>query len=200
MNIRPPGPPPDSVQQAQEGVIELLGASSRPGQSARFAAETQQDRVELTAPHQVYVLSREDLFSKGGLEQAKSVGWRYLVITDQGGIVGAAETAEQAESHDHQFVSLSRDSNLEVVPGVIRQIEETPTEWADEFELRLLRVPAAYSVNIWLHGQTNDLLVPVPPTPPYLETGHIYGWDEVLDVLRQDSKIFETDETQPLEE
>ena len=111
--------------------------------------------------------------------------------------MGAAETAEVTPSHDHQFVSLSRDTGLSVVPEVIRRIEAITARPNDDFELRLLRVPAAYSVNIWLHGHMNDLLVPVPPTPPHLETGRIYEWNEVLDVLKEDSNIFGTDLESP---
>ncbi len=34
----------------------------------------------------------------------------------------------------------------------------------DDFELRVLRIPALYVMAFWLHGEKKDILVPMPPT------------------------------------
>jgi hypothetical protein len=78
---------------------------------------------------------------------------------------------------------------------MISMVEERAgDDVGDEFELRLLRIPAVYSVNLWLHGTRSDYLVPLEPAPPSLESGTIYEPEDALDHLRHDATEVHRDE------
>ena len=197
MRLRTPDPPKSSIENAQQGVQDLLGAASPEAADAagfrvRGIAEDE-TQVALTAPHRIFVLGLNDLLEQRGLETARSVGWRYLV-TRGSDVVGAAETAQDESGSGHPFASLSQGPAVPSSAEIISRVEARQSDDREAFELRLLRVPAVYSVNLWLHGEAEDFLVPVDPTPPHLEAGTFYTPGDLLGMLRSDAAEVERDE------
>lgn len=186
MNLRPATPPPDSVLSARLGVSDLLAIEGETrGQRQSLTVTAHEPDLELTVPHEVFILGLEALSEGRGLAGARSVGWRYLVA-DGDRIVGAAETTARGFGDGHEFASFSRDPINTEMAEAISALESRPTADDSEHELRLLRVPAAFSVNLWLHGSAEDYLVPVAPSPPNLEPAVLYQPDELLNILRRD--------------
>ncbi len=197
MRLRTDEPPQSSVTSALLGVNELSGGSStQPDMRQGFLIAPRAPEgapSELTAPHRIFVLSLDDLMERRGLESAQDVGWRYFVTSDSA-VVATAETTSNEGSDDHQFASLSRDPSGPRSAEIISTIEDRPIGGSNEFELRLLRIPAVYSINLWLHGDATDYLVPVDPTPPSLHAGEIYQPDDVLGVLRDQAADVDRDD------
>ncbi len=197
MRLRTDEPPQSSVASALLGVNELTaGSLAQPDARQRFLIAPRSPEPaqnELTAPHRIYVLTLNDLMEHRGLESARDVGWRYFVTSDSA-VVATAETTSNEGADDHQFASLSRDPSGPRAAEIISTIEDRPIGGSNEFELRLLRIPAAYSINLWLHGDTADYLVPIDPTPPSLQAGEMYQPDDVLEVLRSQAAEVDRDD------
>jgi len=53
-------------------------------------------------------------------------------------------------------------------------------------EPRLLHVPALHAMAVWLHGQdaTADVVLPLAPTPPTVDSDRQYSVEEYLAALR----------------
>jgi hypothetical protein len=186
MNLRPVEPPQDSVISAREGVSNLLATEALGGGRLQIlAVGPETTELELTAPHQVFVMDLDALLANRGLNSAHSVGWRYLVARGTQ-VVGAAETADRGESDSNRFSSLSRDPHVDRIAEAITSVESWSMGDDSEYELRLLRIPAAYSDNLWLHASNGDYLVPVAPAPPGLVPLEAYRPEQVLEILRQD--------------
>jgi len=117
------------------------------------------------------------------ISHARYVGWRFLVGSDRQGIVGAAETTGTDEYGEHSFAALSQDSSPDFTRDLIESVERDRD--AEESELRLLRIPAAYSTNLWFHGGSQELMIPLPPVPGVLSPGAFYDASELFDALRR---------------
>jgi hypothetical protein len=111
----------------------------------------------LSAPHPVYTASAQHVIDGGVLAAAQLTGWRSIVSKD-GQPVAALES--DGSVHQGPFVAGTVDA--------ARVAEERFGGDARDFELRLLRIPAAYTVALWLHAPDDDVLIPLAPAPPSL--------------------------------
>jgi hypothetical protein len=57
------------------------------------------------------------------------------------------------------------------------------------YEMRLLHVPALYTMALWLHGDGNDVLVPLAPSPDGVEPNRAYPADELLAILAEKAAL-----------
>lgn len=136
-----------------------------------------------TAPHQVFNLGLDDLASAAGaLGSTRATGWRYLLRQD-GRVVASAETvtgpgggAQFSHFNSGPFVA-STASAIEVAEGLDQTRDAA-------YELRLLHVPALYTMALWLHGAgDDDVLIPLAPAADGVEADRAYPAGELLAIL-----------------
>jgi hypothetical protein len=77
------------------------------------------------------------------------------------------------------FVAATRDG--------IAQAEALPDVQNGAFELTLLRVSALYVIALWLKNSRGgeDIIIPLPPAPPYLTAGRPHRPADVVSRLQQ---------------
>ena len=180
MPVRYPNPPPEATESARHGVRQLLSKKNLRG-GLDVLGGSALAGVELRAPHEVFVLGATDVLNGRGLAAATSAGWAYLVI-DRDTIVASAETASGGDG-TYAFSQLSRGAINQAVAGAILRLEDA-FEADEEYEVRVLRIPAAYSVSLWLHAESSDELVPIAPSPRGLVPGRHYSPDALFAALR----------------
>jgi hypothetical protein len=58
-----------------------------------------------------------------------------------------------------------------------------------DYELRFLEVPALNFVAVWLHGRSDDIIMPLPPTfGRNLNAFQAYSESEIIKVLKPEAK------------
>ena len=130
-------------------------------------------RPEITQGHEVYILSLDDIEARG-LEGAVFSGLRFLVSVGPS-VVGAVEIP--VGDSGAPLLQQSRfDDNI---ASTLRRVGDA----AEDF--RLLKVNALYLWAIWLPRGTDRVIVPLNPSPAYLEPGRIYSELEFIDILRR---------------
>ncbi|MFD7846832.1 hypothetical protein ACFV4K_28365 [Nocardia sp. NPDC059764] len=139
----------------------LLHAFAEGGKfSTKALKGARKENLDLSTPHEVFTMGLDDL-AAAGLDHAQPVGWRYLV-TDGTQIIASAETAPDGTQEVSQFTegpfALGTDNKAQT-------LRELPQLEKKGYELRLLRIPALYVTALWLHSPTDDLLVPLEPSP-----------------------------------
>ena len=55
----------------------------------------------------------------------------------------------------------------------------------NDYEVRLLSIPALYVMALWLHGEADDLLLPMPPTNEILDAKKVYTPADLLKRLKR---------------
>lgn len=157
--------------------------------------------LALSVPHPVFVLSLDDLTSGGGLGAAAQIGWRYLIREDERTIAAVEVPLTRADAggglqlNEGQFVGATDEA--------ITQIENSAALSERDFELRLVRVMALYTMAIWLHNEgpaeVDDLVMPIGQTHPALESGTQYSAEEFVERLRGPAREQLSIDTSPQE-
>jgi hypothetical protein len=162
MPLLAPNPPDQAARSVQSKIAELA-ANPRLGIPALRNVTGQ---LQLTEPHQVFILGLDDLVAGRGLDAAKPTGWRYLI--QQGdNVLASAETVRGGGVDTHVFAAFNEGRFVGSTAEAIRTARRLPELQTAKFELRLLQVPALHVMAVWLHSGTGtgDLLVPLAPSP-----------------------------------
>jgi hypothetical protein len=108
--------------------------------------------------------------------------WRFLLRQDDRVVASAEALADQAGGA--RFSQFNRGpfvASTEAAVGLADGLAETRER---PYELRLLHVPALYTMALWLHGDgDDDLLIPLSPSPVGIEADRAYPADELLAIL-----------------
>lgn len=98
-------------------------------------------------PHEIYVLELLDIRGGGGLQNARSIGWRYLLP----GALNAPLAADvQSSGGSHHLSVLDRGVFPRHTVTALEMLQQDARVQAQDFVLRLLAFPAARFRAIWL--------------------------------------------------
>jgi hypothetical protein len=179
MPVKLDDPPGRATEVLVEGMRGLVAAPSRP----RAFRGLSTAEVALPRPLPLYVSTLQAAVEGRVLEEAQPAGWQYLIL--EGDAPAAlAEVGTSREGGDFEFSNLARSSfSRQMGPGIERAVQ-VGAEFPEELSLRVLRISALYTVAVWLHGETLDRLIPLPPANSLLEPFRIYAGEEFTELLQ----------------
>ncbi|ACL55711.1 hypothetical protein [Methylobacterium nodulans] len=122
--------------------------------------------INLAEPIPLYRLGLNQIDATGGLTQAQHVGWRYLLET-AGGDTAVADVGEVGGG-ETRFASLARGENARRLIEAATLAESVAQQKPEEYEVRILDVPALHVSAIWLAGENNIFI-------PYLDMKRLRG-------------------------
>jgi hypothetical protein len=145
-------------------------------------ARSRRSQFALTAPHEVYGLTLQNLAGGRGLEAASLLGWRYLIQSGERAIAAAelpsGAAVESLVLNEGPFVG----ATVEAITTAerLQQLEQA------SYALRLLKIPALYVIALWLRRDdgAEDLIIPIGQTDPAVESGRVYSGKDFTDALR----------------
>jgi hypothetical protein len=189
MAIRLPTPPPGGLAAVATALTDLqtsaarnsVGGASLNGPWRLFAAS--RNGFTATAPHPCYHLGLGALIEGVGLAAAELVGWRYL-LEDNGRTVALAEVSAPSDGSPARFRSFNAGRFGPATVQAIERAETLDFVQAADYELRVLRVPALYVIALWLHSPTDNVLVPLAPSPSPIAAGRPYSEPAFIAVLK----------------
>jgi hypothetical protein len=137
----------------------------------------------LAAPHDVYSLGLTDIAEGASLDAATVVGRRFLVMDGSAPIA----SAELSDSETGAGFQTNEGPYVEATATAIARAEVDPQLANDDFEIRVLRIPALYFMGLWLKNDRGgaDVVIPLDPAPAPLEAGRKYSPVEALSALAE---------------
>jgi hypothetical protein len=172
--------PPSGAAEAVRAALQHFAGV--PESQLHALRGTKPAELALTVPHPVFNLGLSDLVSTAALGSARLTGWRYL-LRQSGQIVASAETVTGEEGRE-KFSHFNRGPFVASTAAALATAEGLVETKDRAYELRLLHVPALYTMALWLYGGgSNDLLIPLVPSPDGIEANRAYPADELLSVL-----------------
>lgn len=167
---RRPAPP-----QADADDPDPLDAAGEPGATA-------EPSFSAVCPHRMFEIDLTDLAEGRGLDTARPVGWRWLVH-DGGRTVGAVEVADPGTGHT--VARYTEGPFTTCTDAAMATVRSLPQIEHGYYELRLLHIPALYTVALWLADLVGwqDLLVPLAPAPPGVQPLRPYPALELAGLL-----------------
>ena len=179
MTLRVPEPTEESVEAVRSHLSELAGRRAFPDRALSRANPME---LALAAPHDVYFLGLRDLAEGASLDAATVVGRRFIVM-DGDEPIASAELSGQDKGAGFQA---SEGRYVASTAAAIEDAENDP-DLADDYEVRVLRIPALYLMALWLKNEQGgaDVLIPLEPTPAPLEAGRKYAPLEISSPLAE---------------
>jgi hypothetical protein len=174
--------PPHQAAEAVQSIIQAP-AERRTFRSPALSKAT--GPLQLAEPLQVFTLGLDDLVVGRNLQAAKSAGWLFLVQEgDQ--TLAFAESVPTGRGDEQVFSALNEGRFVPSTADAIRTARALPEVNQDDFEPRLLRVPALYVTALWLHKVDGggDLLVPLAPSPVNTPTGRPVPASQLIEELK----------------
>ncbi|MEI7352625.1 hypothetical protein WCU98_22860, partial [Pectobacterium parmentieri] len=151
-------------------------------------------KIKLSEGYRGYSLNLEDLIHGKGLKDAKVGDWHYLVFADEVTIADAQLT----DVHGHvEFASLNHGNLAAATVEALKLADLSPQLQGKTVELRVLFISALHVVAIWLYADSEDVLIPIEPTPKEIAVTQLYNEVELLALLKpaadQAHKRFDAD-------
>jgi hypothetical protein len=176
VTLRPADTTPERIAVVQANLSELAG---RPQFRQRALAQSDVTGVTLAAPHDIYTLGLDELANGAGLDQARPVAQRFLVM-EHDDAIASAELGADGES----FLS-NEGPFVAATAAAIREAEADPELADGRYELRVLRIPGLYFMALWLKDEDGDgdAIVPLAPAPAPFKADRRYRPAELEDVL-----------------
>lgn len=173
--------PPQQATEAVQSIFQDTNHRALRSLSLRHAAGP----LQAVEPLQVFTLGLDDLLAKRDLPAAKSTGWLFLV-QDSNQTVASAEAVPTGTGDEQVVSALNEGRAVGATADAIRTVRNLPEVSKDDYELRILRVPALYVTALWLHktAGTGDLIVPLAPSPVDAKTGEAAPASQLIDELR----------------
>ncbi|SDS85903.1 hypothetical protein SAMN05216598_3028 [Pseudomonas asplenii] len=118
--------------------------------------------------HQIYDLNPADIIDGKGFEAATLSGSRYLVAEGSKSLAAAEITMDTA-SNKAAFHLINVGPFVEGFEKAVRLAESLPHK--GEYACHILRIAPMYIMALWLKptSGTKDIIVPLEPTPGYLQ-------------------------------
>lgn len=192
MQLTYPKAPAGGVQQLRPALQAALRTQGF-GINRAFA-NAGPGTLNLSQAFRGYSLSLEDLANGGDLAQATPGDWHYLVFAGGVSIADAqlTETTGQLE-----FCALNHGALAASTISALNLAEQAPQLQGKSYELRLLFVPALQATLIWLHGDAEEVLIPIEPTPTNLAPRQLYSEATLFGLLvpaaKQAKAVFDAD-------
>lgn len=180
----PPAAALSGLAGALPGIVARPGVAAQMRGAADVAARIAAAPAAGTSPTlsaRNYTLGLDAIADGRGLPAAQLGVWTHL-LPGGGGRVLAADTA----AGSGQFAQLVDGPHAEAVQRQVAALQADPAVTNGSYDLALLRVPALFTVAVWLQDAAGgaDLVVPVAPADPALQPGKLYAPADFIAALQ----------------
>lgn len=189
MPLRTPEPPANALNLISDAIRRVSEAAPEATRTMTIGGAEPRE-LDAVLPLQVYTLGL-DAIETGDLTAATAVGWRYLLMRREHPIAAVeldAPIGRGGKPGRLRFSHFNEGPFVEESLRAVSQAENMDETAVDDFEIRILRIPALFVMAVWLHGDKKDILLPMPPTHEQLNPNEPYTAKKFLSRLTKPSQ------------
>jgi len=139
-------------------------------------------------PHPVFVVPLDALAEGKLLGAVRQTGWRALLVQGEQPVAevelnGKQQRSAKGGDGDLKVTSLTRGPFTEATIDALNAAEKLPRVAKANYELRFLKAPTVYFAALWLHGEKDDILIPMVDPPGGLKKNRAYSEEQVCKAL-----------------
>ncbi len=152
----------------------------------RFLGGFRIEELTIASPYRNYYVNPRDLASGHLLSTARPAGWTYLFIHGTNEVGSEQLIADEKDGNALRFNGLYQtdDSTL----AALRIAEQLPQVKKRDFEGRRLECPSILFHAVWLHGESGDIIIPLPNTFGRWNAYQPYSEKQMLKLLKPEVK------------
>jgi hypothetical protein len=144
------------------------------------------EELTIADPYRDYGVGLKDLTSGQLLSGAKSGGsWMYLFIHGANAVGAAGLIADEKTGKALNFNGLYETDFSNETLEALRMAEQLPQVKKQDYELRRLDSPGNSFVAVWLHGKSDDIIIPLPPTFGRWNAYQPYSESQIIELLKK---------------
>jgi len=144
--------------------------------------------IIVSDPNQQYVVRLEDLASGQLLSAAKFGSWHYI-LTQGTNLVGKAVLSQDEKTGELKLAGVyDPGPPLDAEREALRRAEKLPQVQKQDYEFRLLDIEPLYFHAVWLHGKSDDIILPLPETFRRMKVYEPYSESQMIKLLKPEAK------------
>jgi len=134
--------------------------------------------IRVSQPHRVFLATADDILAGDVTSNPRGTTWRYFLVDSNNEVFAAAEVDGETLSNVNEGLFVQGSANAMIAA------EQFAAGRAHDYELRLLSIPAVYTMAVWLKSPGEDVLFPSDPAPSPLVANEPYDEGRFTDALR----------------
>jgi hypothetical protein len=150
---------------------------------SRYLGGFQIEDLTIANPFRDYSVGLTNLASGQLLPAAHAGTWRYLLMHGTNAVAAAELMADPTNGTALKFAGLDTTDFSKETQEALRRTEQLPQIKEQDYELRRLDCPSIVFVAVWLHGKSDDILIPLPPTGRRWNAYQPYSESEMIKLL-----------------
>jgi hypothetical protein len=175
--------------KAPDGGRDTVATNVAPGlqYDAGFFHGLKMRDLTVAKPYrEYYVVDLRHLVAGNLLRGTETHSWRYLLMHGTNA-VGAA-TLTDAPQGALKYNDVQRPFFPNAPLDALCAAEKLPQIKKQDYEVRSLGIASLNFMAVWLHGQSDDIIIPLPPTFGRFNENQAYSESQVIKVLRKDAQ------------
>ena len=178
-----PKAPEGGQQMVHEFVHQILQA--HPDGPALSVRGLKIEDLTIAMTHRWWGVGVNDLASGHLLSAAIPGSWRYVFLHGTNSVGVAQLLADEKTGKAEKCIALyETDHSTEA----LRVAEQLPQIKKEDYEFRFLSAPAVYFQAVWLHGKSDDIIIPVGPTFNRWNAYQPYSESQMIKLLKPEAK------------
>jgi hypothetical protein len=178
---------PKAPNGGQQIVFE--NASNILRSDPRFLGGFHIEELTIADPYRDYSVGLTDLASGHLLSAAKSGGsWLYLFMHGTSAVGAAGLIADEKTGKALRSNGLFQTDCSNETLEALRIAQQLPQIKKQDYEFRRLDIPPLSFVAVWLHGKSDDIIIPLPPTYGRLNAYQPYSESQIIKILKPEAE------------
>jgi len=176
--------------KAPDGGDQIIGETFK-GLSrsiSRYLGGFQIEDLTIAKPFQDYSIGLSNLAAGQLLPVARAGTWRYLLMHGTNAVAAAELMADPTNGTALKFAGLDTTDFSKETQEALRRAEQLPQIKKQDYELRRLDCPSILFVAVWLHGKSDDILIPLPPTWNLWNAYQPYSESQMIKLLKSQAE------------
>ena len=174
---------PDGGQQVIREAFKGLSRSI-----SRYLGGYQIEDLTIARPFRDYSVGLTNLAAGQLLPAARAGTWRYLLMHGTNAVGAAELMADPTNTTSLKFAGLDTTDFSRETQEALRRAEHLPQIKEQDYELRRLDCPSILFVAVWLHGKSDDIFFPLPPTWNRWNAYQPYSESEMIKLLQPEAE------------
>ena len=151
----------------------------------RFFGDFLPGDLSLVEPLQEYTVTKEKFALGNLLPGATFSNWSYVIMHGDK-VLGHVDVKANGETGKMQWDGTSHTPTYDgSLVNAMHIAEQLPQVKERDYEARILGVPFGFLYVLWLHGKTDDILIPLLPVPHGVKAGQPYTESEIIKFLNE---------------
>lgn len=176
--------------KAPDGGRQIVATSVGPilSHDTRFFDGLKIEDLTVAEPYREFFVTNLAMLASGHLLSATaSRSWRYLLVHGTNAVGAATLIDGGTNGSALQYNDVQRPFFPDAPLAALRVAEKLPQTKKQDYEVRALNIAPLNFTAVWLHGESDDIIMPLPPTFGRFNEDQPYSEAEIIKVLKKDA-------------